>query len=227
MTVTWAGTPAAAAGSNCLCQRPTMGSAAPTGLMIAVCPAANAIDPMVTGTAKTDDNPATGDRPRGLRRRATTAPRLTESPDVPPAVLVRTAQHGLRQRPRGHRHERTLAPDDPGYGSSQQGRRGGPHRRRASYRSSRRTASSGKRRCSADSGSNRRVATLPTSVAQSYHALRHVNQADGERGCAPIIEWGSFGGVSLLWMQADDVPPEISEIPFSRWACFVVKPFLA
>jgi hypothetical protein len=75
---------------------------------------------------------------------------------------------------------------------------------------------------------HRRVATLPTSVAQSYHALRHVNQADGERGCAPIIERGSFGGVSLLWMQADGVPPqELSDSLSSRWACFVVKPFLA
>jgi len=62
--------------------------------------------------------------------------------------------------------------------------------------------------CSADSGSHRRVATLPGPVAQSYHAPRHVNQADGERGCAPITEWGSFGGVLLLWMQADDVPPQ-------------------
>ena len=71
--------------------------------------------------------------------------------------------------------------------------------------------------CSADSGSHRRVATLPTSVAQSYHALRHVNQADGERGCAPIIEWGSFGGVSLLWMQADGVPPrDLSDSLSSR-----------
>jgi uncharacterized protein YbaA (DUF1428 family) len=82
--------------------------------------------------------------------------------------------------------------------------------------------------CSANSGSNRRVATLPAPVARSYQALRHVNQADGERGCAPIIEWGSFGGVSLLWMQADDVPPrDVSDFLSSRRACFVVKPFLA
>ena len=44
--------------------------------------------------------------------------------------------------------------------------------------------------------------------SRSYHPLRHVNQADGERGCAPISEWGSLGGVSLLWMQAEDVPPQ-------------------
>ena len=79
MIVTWAGTPPAAAGANRVRQRPTMGSAAPTGTMIAVCPTANAIAIMVTGTAPStttdppvsirDPLPVHGDR-RSRHRRA-------------------------------------------------------------------------------------------------------------------------------------------------------------
>lgn len=165
----------------------------------------------VNGTSQPDHRPPPRHHHRLPRRYPQLEPHERQAPPThrryPPDATRSTRYDGNAGRdasiaayamrsPRAQRHERTIAPDDAVYGSA------------SVIPSSRRTASSGKRMCSARFGVKPQGSHLPAPVAQSYHALRHVNQADGERGCAPIIEWGSVGVVSLLWMQADDVPPQ-------------------
>ena len=72
--------------------------------------------------------------------------------------------------------------------TSQQGRRGVPCQRRVHTGGAAGPLRRGSGCVQPRFGSHRGVATLCAPVAPSHHAPRHVNEAGGERCCAPIIE---------------------------------------